>query len=561
VKRILQALAALGASALLAACGGGSSPVACEQLKDKPFPGATIVSATAVPAGSFAAPAQGIIPGETITGMPAFCRVIAQAKPSAASDIAIEVWIPASGWNDKYMQVGTLGYGGFFQYGPMAAALKRGYAIASTNAGHAVTVPDIAGWAQNQPEKIVDFGWRAHKTTTDFAKPLIAAHKASIIRLAYFLGASNGGREGFMTAQRFPNDFDGYVLDGPANHWTRLSAGWVNTVQAQFTSAAGTIASTKAPAIQAAALAQCDAADGLADGIVADPRACNFDPQVLLCTGAESDSCLTAPQIATLRRIMDGARSPSTGARVFPGFEMSAVTTSDWNNYIWGPSVFGFLNMHALFGDGYFGNFVRNTGAPPTFDFTSVNFDTDVAAARSRMIGSESVASIVDGGGTDFTGLKNRGAKIILTTGWEDPVVPGRHSIEYYESVVAGAAFRGDLDAARDAFRLFMIPGGGHLKGPGAPGASGIGNPFGNPALARDAQHDVISALEAWVEQGKAPGVLIGAKYNNDDPAAGVKLTRPLCAYPAVPRYKGSGNPNDAASFSCVDAPRGAWLN
>ncbi|TMG97247.1 MAG: tannase/feruloyl esterase family alpha/beta hydrolase, partial [Betaproteobacteria bacterium] len=192
----------------------------------------------------------------------------------------------------------------------------------------------------------------------------------------------------------------------------------------------------------------------------------------------------------------------------------------------------------------FFGDFVRGTGTPLSFDFSGVNFDTDVAAATTTMIGSESVASLVDAGGTDFTGAKNRGAKIILTTGWEDPVVPPRHVIEYYESVVAGAAFGGDLTTARNTFRLFMIPGGGHLAGPGAPGASGIGNPFGNPSTAQDAQHDVISALEAWVEQGVAPDVMIGAKYVNDSPAAGVQRTRPLCLYPGLPRYTGSGDMN-----------------
>ncbi|ROZ75340.1 tannase/feruloyl esterase family alpha/beta hydrolase [Ramlibacter sp. WS9] len=554
--------AASVAGAVLVGCGGSSpGPVACADLKNTTLAGATVLSATAVPAGSFDAPAQGLIPAQTLAGMPAFCRVVAQATPSSDSNIGIEVWIPAAGWNQKYMQVGTLAYAGFYQYGPMASALKRGYAIASTDTGHALAVPDLAAWAAGHPEKIVDWGWRAHKITTDFAKLVIAKHTAMGSKFSYFLGASNGGREGFMAAQRFPQDFDGYIIDGPANNWNRLSAGWVNTEQAQFTNAASTFGQNKLPAIQAAALAQCDAADGVTDGIVNDPRSCNFNAQALLCTGAETDACLTAPQIASLNRVLDGPRSPSTGKRVFPGYEPHGVNTPDWVSYISGPSLFGVLNSDGLLGNGWFGDFVRGTGAPLNFDFTTINFDIDVAAAISTKIGNESIASIVDAGGTDFSGVKSRGAKIILTTGWGDPVVPPRYVIEYYESVVAGPAFNNNIGAARDTFRLFMIPGGGHLAGPGAMGASGIGNPFGNPSTVKDAQHDVISALEAWVETGAAPDVIVGAKYNNDDPAQGVKLSRPLCVYPGLPKYKGSGNTSDAASFTCVDGPRGAYLN
>jgi feruloyl esterase len=459
------------------------------------------------------------------------------------------------------MQVGTLAYAGFYQYGPMATAMKRGYAIASTDTGHALAVPDLAAWATGHPEKIVDWGWRAHKITTDFAKGVIAKHTAIAPKISYFLGGSNGGREGFMAAQRFPQDFDGYIIDGPANNWNRLSAGWVNTEQAQFTNASTTFGQNKLPAIQAAALAQCDAADGVTDGIVNDPRSCNFNAQALLCSGAETDACLTAPQIVSLNRVLDGPRSPSTGKRVFPGYEPHGMNAPDWVNYISGPSLFGVLNSNALLGNAWFGDFVRGTGAPLNFDFTTINFDTDVAAALSTKIGNESIASIVDAGGTDFSGVKSRGAKIILTTGWVDPVVPPRYVIEYYESVVAGAAFNGNIGSARDTMRLFMIPGGGHLTGVGATGAAGIGNPFGNPSTAKDAEHDVISALEAWVEGGVAPDVIVGAKYNNDDPAQGVKLTRPLCVYPGVPKYKGSGSTSDAASFTCVDGPRGAYFN
>lgn len=560
--RYLIAAAALGGAVLVGCGGSGPDPIACENLKSTVLNGATVVSATPIPAGTFVAPsaAPGLLPPTTLTGMPAFCRVVGKAAPSADSDIGFEVWIPQSAqWNQKYMQIGTLAYSGFMQYGAMATALKRGYAVASTDTGHALAVPDLAAWATGRPEKIVDWGWRAHKVTTDLAKSILTSHMARAPRYSYFVGASNGGREALMAAQRFPADFDGYIADGPANNWNRMSAGWVNTEQAQFANSASTITAVKLPAVQAAALAACDGADGVVDGIVNDPRSCSFNPQSILCTGAETDACLTAAQITSLARIMDGPRSPSTGARVFPGYEPFGINAPNWINYIIGPSLFGVLSSDGLLGNAWFGDFVRGTGSPLNFDFSSINFDADVTAARTKMIGGETLTATVDAAGTDYSGVRDKGAKIIMTTGWDDPVVPPRYVIEYYESVVAGAAFANSLGSAQSTFRLFMAPGGGHLSG-GA-GASAVGNPFGAPAAKIDAQHDVISALEAWVEQGSAPDSIVAAKYVNDDPTAGVQMTRPLCAYPKLPSYKGSGSANDAASFSCVDGPRGAYLD
>jgi hypothetical protein len=336
----------------------------------------------------------------------------------------------------------------------------------------------------------------------------------------------------------------------------------VNTEQALFSDPASSIAAAKLPAIQAAALAQCDALDGVTDGVIDDPRACHFNPNVLQCTGAENDSCLTAPQLTALRRIMDGPRNPRTGARVYAGYEPGGVNSPAWVTFITGPAVPGFLptGFNGTLGNAYFSNLAGGPGNSVTYPFQTLNFDAGVTAAQNHIVtGTETLASVIDAGGTDLSGIKRRNAKIIMSTGWDDPVVPARSIIDYYEGVVNGAAFGQSLAATQANFRLFLVPGENHLTG-GA-GATAYGSPFGQRSTARDAQHDMISALEAWVEQGTAPDAVIAAKYVNDDPAAGVQRTRPICAYPKVARYKGTGSNNDAANFACTDAPRGGYPN
>ena len=560
--RYLIAGAAL-AGVILVGCGSsGPDPVACAELKNLPLTGATIASATLVPAGSFTTPAAGaVVPATTLTAMPAFCRVVGTATPTSDSSIGFEVWLPMAGaWNSKYMQVGTQGYAGSYQWVPMSVALKRGYAVASTDTGHAFGFPDLTDWAAGHPQKVIDFGYRAHKVVSDLAKTIVRMNMATVPKYAYFYGGSNGGREAMMTAQRYPEDFDGYVAEGPAINWSRLAAAWVNTEQALFSDAASAIAASKLPAIQAATLAACDSADGVVDGVVNDPRACHFNPSVLLCSGTESDACLTAPQLTALQRIMDGPRNPATGARVYPGFEPGGVNSPAWVTFITGPAIPGFvpLGFNSLLGNAYFTNLGGATGNTLTFPFQTFNFDTGVTNAQNHLIGTETLASVIDAGSTNLSGLKARGAKIIMSTGWDDPVVPARAMIDYYESVVAGPSFGQSLATAQDSFRLFLVPGENHLTG-GA-GATAYGSIFGQPGAATDAQHDMLASLEAWVERGIAPDSVIAAKYVNDDPKAGITFTRPLCAYPKVAKYKGSGSTTDAASFSCADAPRGAYL-
>jgi feruloyl esterase len=562
------------ASALAAAPADAAKP--CRELAALWLPHATISSAQSLPAGTFTPP------GSTpLTGLPAFCRVEGVSSPTRDSAISFEVWIPVKqDWNSKYLQLGTIGYAGSFQYGAMAAGLRRGYAVASTDTGHRAPVGIDASWALLHPEKIIDWGYRAQKETTDKAKALIRAHTGRAPRLSYFVGGSNGGREALMTAQRYPDDFDGILADGPAILWSRLSATWVWTEQALKSDPASFIAANKLPAIQAAVVPACDmVGDGIADGIVADPRRCHFDPKVLQCAGAESDGCLTAPQVDALKKIISGPRNPRTGQRIFPGFEVGAVAFPEWTVYITGPAFLPFfpLSGDAYFGNGFFANMVFDVG-DAAFDFRSVNFDSHIALAESKLVNDEPLSVVIDAADPNLRRFQERGGKIIMHTGWEDPVVPARGVIGYYESVIADQASGGGkhhgarkdehkaghdegLRRTQEFFRFFVAPGAMHFSGTGSPGPDAVGSFWGLPGLRADRRHDVLTALEAWVEQGIAPRKLVATKYVNDDPSRGAARTRPVCPYPQVARWTGQGSTDEAGNFECVEGRRGAYLD
>ncbi len=284
----------------------------CESLAQTALPDTTIAIAQSIPAGAFIPPY-----GNALDKLPAFCRVAGVIKPTSDSYIRFEVWLPASGWNGKFLGVGNGGFAGAIGFGSMGANLKRGYATAGTDTGHEADGED-ASWAYHHPEKVTDFGYRALHLTTVNAKNLVEAFYSHPAQHAYFDSCSDGGREALMEAQRFPADFDGILAGAPANFWTHMLAAGVDISQAIYTDPAGYISSIKFPAISAAVLAACDEQDGVKDGIVNDPSRCHFDPSTLLCKDVDSRTCLTAPQVASLKKLYAGGRN-SHGAAIFPG--------------------------------------------------------------------------------------------------------------------------------------------------------------------------------------------------------------------------------------------------
>ena len=502
----------------------------CAELSKLALPTTTITAAEAVPAGPYTPPGNPAV-GE----VPAFCRVAGVIKPSEDSNIQFEVWMPASGWTGKFQGVGNGGFAGSISYSGLADAVRHGYAAASTDTGHHAGGVDMS-WAAAHPERVADFGYRAIHETTDKGKAITRAFYGDAPKRSYFSSCSNGGRQALMEAQRFPGDYDGIVAGAPANYWTHLLTAAIVNSQALLADPQSFIPAGKLPAIEAATLAACDSLDGVKDGVIENPLQCHFDPAKIQCEGAESDSCLTAPQVAALRRIYDGVHN-SKGDLIFPGYSPGGATgQGGWGLWITGSAPTKSL-MYA-FGTQFFKNAVYNDQA---WDFKTLNPDRDTKVV------DDTLAQRMNATDPDLSAFKKRGGKLIMYHGWSDAAIAPVNAINYYKSVLAKM---GEKDS-KTFVRLFMAPGMQHCAG--GPGPSS----FGQLGVAQsDPRHDVSAALELWVEKGVAPEEIIATKFNTGmNAASGVARTRPLCAYPKVAQWSGSGSTDDAANFTCA-APK-----
>ncbi len=544
--------AALASSAIMLCLAANSTARAasCESLANSlTLSHATVDAATSVPAGTFTPPT---LPGATtpatpITGLPAFCRVQITSRPTSDSEIGIEVWLP-TGWNGKYLQVGNGGFAGTIPYSALGDAILRGYAAAGTNDGHADPVGTDASWALGHPQKIIDFGYRSLKETTDKAKTVIKAYAGDAPQYSYFAGCSDGGREALMESQRYPDDFDGIVVGDPANNWIPLLAQHVWDTQGQLATADSYIPPAKLPAITNAALAACDAEDGVTDGVIAQPRQCHFNPAELLCTAGDNPDCLTPPQLAAVKHVYAGPHN-SEGQAVNPGFLPGAEAyAGGWSTWITGPGPdVSTLNqsLQYLFGTNFFKYMVFDD---PNWDLQTLNYDHDLAIAYSKPVAGQALEDVLSSVNPDLRPFSGHNGKLIQYHGTTDAAIPPGDSIEYRSSLLSFFGVNDQRDPKNvvgSFYRLFLVPGMQHCSG--GPGA----NTFGQGAPLADADHDVIKALEAWVEQGKAPDQIIATKYTNDDPTQPALFTRPLCPYPALARWNGTGDSTDAANWSC----------
>lgn len=544
-RRVLSLAAALVVSMVLAAYEPGTSgqgnaspslpKIACADLTKLTFEGNTTVTVAAmVASGTLAIPgARGT---QTLVDLPEFCRVQAVSRPTADSNIYFEVWLPARTWNRKFLSSGEGGYAGSLNYtrngldGGLDDYVRRGYATASTDTGH---VASDRNWAIGHPEKVVDYAYRSKHLVTVASKGLISAFYGSGPDRSYFNSCSNGGRQGLMELQRYPADYDGVVVGAPWNYQSHSNAGFIWDAQALAAPRAA-IAPAKLPAINAAVLAACDGRDGLVDGLIEDPRTCNFDPSVLQCRGAETDACLTAPQIDALKKLYAGPRNPRTGDRIYPGWAPGGEL--GWR------SIVSSSDAGSGLGRTYFSNLVFEN---PNWDYHTFDFDSHMSFVEKK------VGALADAIDPNLSTARKNGTKIIMYHGWNDQVLQPGNAPGYYESVIK--AMGGAADT-RDFFRLFMVPGMTHCYfGPGAGSFGGVGQ---QAPPSRDAAHDIQSAVEQWVEQGVAPELLVATKYSDDAAATkSIKMTRLLCPYPSVARYKQSGDPTDALSFVCVAPP------
>ena len=476
----------------------------CESLSTLSQPHVAVTLAQTVAAGQFPAPPArgGRAAVNPFAKLPSFCRVAATLTPSSDSDIKIEVWLPASGWNGKLQAVGNGAWAGNISYPAMATALAAGYGTVSTDTGH---TGGNANFMVGHPEKLVDFEERAVHEMTVTAKAVAAAYYGNAPRKAYFNGCSTGGRQAVTAAQRYPEDFDAIVAGATANFARRQTFGQIWLWQATHKDEASMLTAEKYAVLHKAVIDQCDALDGVKDGVLENPTKCKFDPRVVQCKGsADGPDCLTAPQVEAARKIYAGASNSKTGEPLYPGFQPGSENG-------WGASV-------AARPVGYAEDFFKYVVfKDEKWDPKTLNYDVDVVTTDKTPTGLNAVDA-------DLSKFTARGGKLLMYHGWSDPGIPPQNSVNYYESVLKATK------SARDSVRLFMVPGMGHCGG-------GDGT----------STFDMAAAIDKWVETKKAPTEIPATKMADGKAVR----TRPLCAYPAMATYKGTGSTDDAANFTC----------
>jgi feruloyl esterase len=472
----------------------------CGNLRNLVLSNTTITLAESLAAGPQAEP---------IGDLPVpICRVVAHITPSSDSDIEIEAWLPAAGWNGKFQGVGNGTFLGQIMYDNLRSGIARGYATVSTDTGHKSAGND-ASWGLGHPEKVTDFMGRAVHEMTVKGKAIAQAFYGVGPRLSYWIGCSSGGRQGLKEAQVYADDYDGMTVGAPANNWSHQFGAHLYNAVTAFRNGPGPeyIPPAKFSLLANAALAACDGTDGIADGVITDPQSCSFDPAALQCLSGNAPACLSASQVQTARKIYAGAKF-SNGQSFYPGLPPSSEI--GWGATAGGPEPFDVPNTHfkhLVFGD-------------PGWDWRTFNPDLDMPRANSVH------AYGINATDPNLAAFKARGGKLIMWHGWLDAIIFARNSIDYYESVVAtmGAAETDDF------FRLFMAPGMQHCGG--GPGPNIL---------------DPVTPLERWVEQGIAPNQIVAFNSTNGI----VTRRRPLCPYPQTAAYKGSGDINAVESFVC----------
>jgi feruloyl esterase len=475
---------------------------ACADLRSLTGYEFTVESATLVPSSADA---------------PEHCRVRGQILP----EIRFEVSLPLN-WNRRLYMFGNGGYAGESLDAPgrnaqRNAALRRGFVVASTNTGHDAASEPLATFAQSR-QKLLDYAFRSLHTTAETGQRIAAAYFGARPTRSYFEGCSTGGRQALILAQRFPEDFDGIVAGAPVLNFTGTMIGYAKITQAL---AAAPLPYARLSLLADRVYAQCDQKDGIKDGLIDDPRRCDFRPSrdLPICPdGADNADCFTAAQIGALEKIYGDVMSQ--GKRIFPGWPVGAEVIgpngrSGWDNWI--ISERGQKTISVSFAESFFSH-MAFAEKNPQFNLAGFDFEKDPARL-------EWIRNVLDATDTDLSRFKQRGGKLLMYFGWADQALNAQMGVDYYESVLArmGAA-------TTDFFRLFMVPGMFHCAG-------GVGC----------SAFDKLTPLIEWVEQGRAPDRIIASRMVGGKP----NRTRPLCPYPQSAKYKGAGSIDDADNFLC----------
>jgi hypothetical protein len=498
------------AGVVSAAASAAHAAVSCASLATVlQLKNATITAAVEVPAGSFkpAAAGGGGGPRMDFSSLPAFCRVAGALHPTMDSDIRFEVWMPLEGWNGKFVGGGNGVWAGSVAYGDMVGPLARGYAVAASDVGHQGS-PIDANFLVGHPEKLVDFGHRAVHETTVAAKATVEAFFGNRPQRSLFVSCSTGGRIGLMEAYRYPEDYDGISATAPANPMVKLMVMSLWSGAATMKDETRRIPPAKFPAIHEAALGACDANDGVKDGIITNPPTCHFDPAALQCKDGDAAQCLTAPQVAALRAVYAGPKNPRTGEQIYPGLSVGSELQMPMLTV--GTEPFPVATT-------FFRGVVFKD---PSWDFRTFDYDRDVD--RALAYGHDALDVPVSGLQRFFAAKR----KLLLTHGWADGLIPAQSTVSFYDALVKAIG----APAAEEDVRLFMVPGMGHCAGGSGPSSV-----------------DYLGTIDNWVETGKPPERVIAST-----PPPAPARTRPLCAYPQVAQYSGSGSTDDANTFRCA---------
>jgi feruloyl esterase len=482
----------------------------CDKLQSLSFPDASITAIEYVPPGPYMPPISIRPQASPAEIVPAHCRLFVELTPSKDSHIESEVWLPVENWNGKLQVVGNGGWAGVISYFAMPDSLKEGYATASMDTGHKLTDGSGNGrFALGHPEKLIDFGYRGLHEITIKAKAIVAEFYDKGPRYSYYNGCSTGGRQGLMEVTRYPEDFDGVVVGAPANPHIHLHAADIERNMILRKDPGHSMSAAKLAILHKAVMDSCDTLDGIKDGLLENPEMCRFDPATLLCKGTDTDLCLTAPQVEAAKLIYSDIKTKKLDL-VWTGFprggelEYRSLTAIIIPNAP--PPSFPLDSFRIL------------AYQDPNWDWRTWDLDREVALADQK-------AGYIDVHTYDLSAFKARGGKLLLYHGWSDPGIAAGNTVNFYKGVLAKMGEKQD-----DWFRLFMVPGMLHCSG--GPGPD---------------QFNKMAVMERWRESGIVPDQIIATHVTGST----VDMTRPLCPYPKVAVYKGSGSTNDAVNFTC----------
>lgn len=527
-RHVFLVSTAIGLSAIFSSSCWAAS---CQDLSNLKLPDTIIKSAELVAAGGFTGPGNVKHPE-----LPAFCRVAAAVQAAPDSDINVEVWLPEAGWKGVFHGNGNGGFGGSLRsgYSGMEAGLLRGYASATTDMGTAPATALNGDPLIGHPQKWKDWGLLSTHVMTVMGKAIAKAYYGEDARHSYYTGCSTGGQQGLIEAEYYPEDYDGILAGAPVINRTWGHAAVLWDYMAANLLPGHKLSDAKLTLLNRAVVSECGGkGNGLpADPFISDPLICNFDPAKLACRGADSNSCLTPGEVQTANAFYSGPEGRAANATYYgwlPGSE--APGRSGWS----------FLESPPNGEPAFDGLFKWVFGAD--WAWRKFDFDRDMPKVDAKL--APDVNGAMHG---DVSRFRARGGKLILYQGWADTLVAPGQTLAFYNGL--RKQFGGTSNVKKFA-RLFMAPGVMHCGGGSGPSAFNSANggvrkpPTGAP------RYDLFAAMTRWVESGVAPAEVIATKYVEDTPTMGIAMQRPICAYPQMAWYKGTGDANNARNFVC----------